>query len=104
MNKPVDEVRFDFGKNWASYSRHIDRERIHEAKVRLHSLLEPIKLEHKRFLDIGCGSGLHSLAALELGASEVMAFDVDAGCAETTRNLLAKMAGDKPYYVQKRRA
>jgi len=29
-------------------------------------------LAGKRFLDIGCGSGLHSLAALQLGAAEVV--------------------------------
>ena len=42
-------------------------------------------LANKSFLDAGCGSGLFSLAALELGAARVVSFDVDqdsVGCAK----------------------
>ena len=34
-------------------------------------------LAGKVFLDIGCGSGIHSLAALRLGAERVISFDYD---------------------------
>src|SRR5207245_4088758 len=40
------------------------------------------------FLDIGCGSGLHVLAAARLGASPIVAVDIDPLSVETTRNLL----------------
>jgi len=39
--------------------------------------LEVNDLKGKTFLDIGCGSGLFSLAALRLEASKVVSFDVD---------------------------
>ena len=49
-------------------------------------------LNGKRFLDIGCGSGLHALAALRLGASEVVALDIDSDSVATTRRLLESRA------------
>jgi ribosomal protein L11 methylase PrmA len=44
----------------------------------------------KNFLDIGCGSGLHSLAALRLGAKHVRALDIDADSVATTRLMLER--------------
>jgi ribosomal protein L11 methylase PrmA len=51
------------------------------------------------FLDVGCGSGLSSLAALTLGAGQVMAFDLDAGAtsratttADTSTRLVTRCA------------
>ena len=43
-----------------------------------------------RLLDIGCGSGLHTLAALRLGAAFVQAVDIDPECVSTTRALLER--------------
>jgi ribosomal protein L11 methyltransferase len=37
-----------------------------------------------RVLDVGCGSGILSLAAAKLGAREVRAVDVDANCVRVT--------------------
>jgi ribosomal protein L11 methyltransferase len=37
-----------------------------------------------RVLDVGCGSGILSLAAAKLGAHEVLAVDVDANCVRVT--------------------
>jgi SAM-dependent methyltransferase len=39
------------------------------------------------FLDIGCGSGLHALAAWRAGAEQVLAFDYDPDSVTTTRRL-----------------
>lgn len=44
------------------------------------------------FLDIGCGSGIHALAALRLGAAYVLAIDVDADAIQTTRSVLERYA------------
>lgn len=59
-----------------------------EAEVGLLRLMGGERLEGKRFLDIGSGSGLHSLAALRLGAREVLAVDIDADSVATTRAVL----------------
>ncbi len=44
-------------------------------------------LKGRSFLDIGCGSGIHSLAALKAGAAKVISFDVDPYSVETTRRV-----------------
>lgn len=43
-----------------------------------------VVLAGRRVLDIGCGSGLYTLAALADGATTVTALDINAGCIETT--------------------
>jgi len=44
-------------------------------------------IEGKSFLDIGSGSGLHSLAAHKLGAARVVSFDYDAEAVACTREV-----------------
>ena len=86
----TEEERFEFGANWSSFARLLDAERIASAERRLASMLGTQDLSGRRFLDIGCGSGLHSLAALRLGAKEVVAIDLDATSVATTRAVLAR--------------
>ncbi len=48
--------------------------------------LEKVELQDLRVADIGCGSGILSLAALELGAKEVFAVDVDPLAINSTNS------------------
>lgn len=43
------------------------------------------KTKHPRVLDVGCGSGILSIAALKLGASAVTGTDLDENCMISTR-------------------
>ena len=62
-------THFAFGRNWASYSTIIDDARVAQAEDGLAQLLGREGLAGKTFLDIGCGSGLHAVAAARLGAA-----------------------------------
>ena len=55
---------FSFGRNWDRYVReHFDDERVEISRRHLLDFLGLPDLSGKTFLDIGCGSGIHSLAA-----------------------------------------
>lgn len=76
--------RFRFGENWKSFARTLDHERVERAKDALVEMLDVSCLDGKRFLDVGSGSGLSSLAARLLGAS-VQSFDFDVSSVECTK-------------------
>jgi len=82
--------RFSFGKNWQKYSVLIDEQRIKQAEESLKKMLDIESLRGLTFLDIGCGSGLFSLAAIRLGAKSVHSFDYDLASVECTRALKEK--------------
>lgn len=65
---------FDFGSNWKNFLSLVDEERIAAAEESLKLRLGQSNLSGKTFLDIGCGSGLFSLAAKRMGA-RVTSFD-----------------------------
>lgn len=71
-----------------SFSGLIDHETIRLAEERMASFLGTRDFSARTFLDIGCGSGLHSLVALRFGTKEVTAIDVDPDSVSTTRALL----------------
>jgi SAM-dependent methyltransferase len=80
--------RFEFGENWRSFLNRLDAKRIGEAEKSLKWLLDCGRLDGKRFLDIGSGSGLSSLVARRLGA-DVVSFDYDpqsVNCTTTLRD------------------
>ena len=81
-------VRFGFGKNWSVYEKGIDDLAISAAKTSLENKLEE-DLKGKTFLDIGCGSGLFSLAAYLLGA-KVTCFDYDLDSVDTANRLFSR--------------
>jgi SAM-dependent methyltransferase len=86
-------MRYEFGKNWAEFIEHsLSAERVETSRKQLLEVLKLPDLRGRSFLDIGCGSGLHSLAAHYAGAERVTSFDYDSGSVATTR-LLHQHAG-----------
>ena len=63
--------RFKFGKNWKSFLKKLNKERIVHAENSLKIMLGVKNLVGKTFVDVGSGSGLFSLAAKNLGASVI---------------------------------
>jgi 2-polyprenyl-6-hydroxyphenyl methylase/3-demethylubiquinone-9 3-methyltransferase len=86
------ESHFSFGENWAQYAEKIDERRIEEAEKSLIRLVGRESIQKRTFLDIGCGSGLFSLAALRLGCQRLLAVDLDPNSVQTTRKTLERYA------------
>lgn len=85
--------RFPFGDNWGSFLSVVDDDRIAEARRSLARMLATDDLNGKRFVDIGSGSGLFSLAARLMGA-EVHSIDFDPGSVRCTQQLRARFFAD----------
>ena len=92
-------THFAFGRNWASYADLIDDRRIKEAKDALVRLVGAETLAGTTFLDLGCGAGLNAVAAAQLGASHIVAVDVDPVAAATTRRVLPRHAPNASFEV-----
>ncbi len=83
----MHEQSFSFGQNWKKFLAAIDEERIGTSEASLTEFLGLDNLRGKNFLDIGCGSGLFSLAAVRLGADRVVSFDIDPFSVECCKYL-----------------
>lgn len=87
------QERFAFGKNWEQFLKQFSEERAAIAKKNLLNSLQLPDLNGMTFLDIGSGSGLHSLSAWRAGAERVVSFDYDVNSVAAT-TALWKMAGE----------
>ena len=95
------DVRFAFGRNWASYAALVGEREIAEAEKGLLKLIPEPELRGRSFLDIGCGSGLHALAAARLGASRILAIDYDPDSVSTTKGLLERHDVGVPWQAER---
>jgi SAM-dependent methyltransferase len=91
--------RFEFGRNWGRFLALLDEDRIAAAARSLQTMLEAERLDGQRFLDVGSGSGLFSLAAVRLGA-DVHSFDYDPQSVACTKNLKESYAPNAAWTVE----
>jgi 2-polyprenyl-6-hydroxyphenyl methylase/3-demethylubiquinone-9 3-methyltransferase len=93
--------RFEFGDNWRRFLGVLDERRIIAAEDSLARMLHERDLAGRRFLDIGSGSGLFSLAARRLGAM-VHSFDFDPASVACTMELRRRYrAGDAAWTIER---
>lgn len=97
FRKAMNELRFKFGENWTRFLSVINDERITMAEARLSEALG--NLRGKTFLDIGSGSGIHSLAAVRLGASRVVSFDYDVKSVACSREMKRRFAPNADWAI-----
>lgn len=85
MTKEEDQ-RFEFGKNWSDFiQKHFSSEKVEISKNHILKFMDRQDLNGLSILDIGCGSGLHSIAMLESGATSVHGFDYDPNSVAASR-------------------
>jgi 2-polyprenyl-6-hydroxyphenyl methylase/3-demethylubiquinone-9 3-methyltransferase len=85
--------RFEFGRNWRRFLASVNEGRIEAAERALTEKLGDVR--GMSFLDIGCGSGMSSLAAHRLGAL-VSSFDYDPECVACTLELQRRFGAAWP--------
>jgi 2-polyprenyl-3-methyl-5-hydroxy-6-metoxy-1,4-benzoquinol methylase len=93
-----DDNRFEFGSNWLRFLETVNEQRIAAAVESLRTMLGVETLDGLRFLDVGSGSGLFSLAAQRLGA-EVHSFDYDPQSVACTREMKRRFGSDSPHWT-----
>ena len=86
-----ERIGFSFGENWQRYLESFDDAKLAQAQESLTASFAGAEISGHTFLDLGCGSGIFSLAARRLGAT-VTSVDVDPASAACARGL----RGDDP--------
>jgi len=96
----VSGGRFEFGANWRAFLKSVDESRIRQVEASLQEMLDIPHLQSMRILDVGCGSGLFSLAARRLGAT-VHSFDFDPAAVAAAEELKLRFApGDALWTIE----
>ncbi len=99
-NEVLEGERFEFGKNWQNFLENLNEEQINECKKSLKEFLQIKDLKEKSFIDVGSGSGIMSLAAVQLGA-KVYSFDYDPSCVWCTEQLRKRFNFDnKRWHIE----
>jgi SAM-dependent methyltransferase len=86
--------RYGFGKNWTRFvEKSATPERVDVARRHILAFIGRDNLNGLDFLDIGCGSGIHSLAAYRAGVGKIRGFDYDENSVNAT-NIMRRSAGE----------
>jgi 2-polyprenyl-6-hydroxyphenyl methylase/3-demethylubiquinone-9 3-methyltransferase len=94
MTADNTEMRFEFGDNWKDFiGSNFSIERVEISKKHMLDFIGCCDFSGRDFLDIGCGSGLHSMAALISGATRVHSFDCDPNSIAAS-NLIREKIGN----------
>jgi SAM-dependent methyltransferase len=93
------EAHFEFGRNWQNYVKLVDEEDIQRGIESLTRILPAEELAGKSFFDIGSGSGMTILSALNLGASTCKGVDIDPNSVAAAQALLGRHAKGQNWQV-----
>lgn len=94
--------RYEFGKNWTRFvQKSANEERVAIARRHILNFIGRDDLSGLNFLDIGCGSGIHSLAAYQAGAGKIHGFDYDVNSVNATQ-IMRRRADEPPNWTVER--
>ena len=80
-------LTFRFGENWQSFLKSISDEAIGTACTDITNWLGAACVAGRTVVDVGCGSGIHSLCFHLLGANRIVSLDVDRQSVAATQSL-----------------
>jgi 2-polyprenyl-6-hydroxyphenyl methylase/3-demethylubiquinone-9 3-methyltransferase len=81
----ASRISFSFGRNWRSFARLASPAILKEAQGDIVEWIGADGVAGKTVIDIGCGSGIHSLGFHRLGARQLTSIDVDPHSVACTR-------------------
>lgn len=93
-------MNFSFGRNWRSFARFVSEDAIAEAQAHIVDWLGVDGVKDKTVVDIGCGSGIHSLCFHRLGAKSVHSLDVDPHSVICTEQFWRKAGSPESWQVR----
>jgi SAM-dependent methyltransferase len=97
----TDEKRFEFGRNWRKFVEgHYSQEVVDISKSHILTFLKRPDLNGLQVIDIGCGSGLHSMAMFQAGAASIHSFDYDPDSVAATQFLHEKAGSPAAWTFQ----
>ena len=97
---PLNE-RFEFGKNWSKFiETKFNEDRVKSAIDVFCEFTGLSDLSGKSFIDVGCGSGLHSLAASRMNARSIYSFDFDPHAVAVSKLLRQREAIKSEWQIE----
>jgi 2-polyprenyl-3-methyl-5-hydroxy-6-metoxy-1,4-benzoquinol methylase len=100
MNTQTSSAPFAFGRNWQSFLKSVSPGAVESATRDIQSWLGRERVEGKTVVDVGCGSGLHSLCFQSLRPRRLVSLDVDAESVQATRSLWEKAGRPDNWEIQ----
>jgi 2-polyprenyl-3-methyl-5-hydroxy-6-metoxy-1,4-benzoquinol methylase len=95
------EERFEFGKNWLDFiQKNFGQDKVDTSMSHILRFMKREDLKGLNFLDIGCGSGLHSVAALQAGATKVHGFDYDPNSVAASKFVQQQVGNPESWTVE----
>ncbi len=95
-----EKISFSFGRNWKDFAGTISDKECAGAMEDIRFWLGDEAVKGRRVVDVGSGSGLHSLSMSRLGATSIFSFDYDQESVNTTRSLWEREGSPKTWQVE----
>jgi 2-polyprenyl-6-hydroxyphenyl methylase/3-demethylubiquinone-9 3-methyltransferase len=99
MTTSTESTTFAFGKNWQSFLETLSPDAVDGARRDIEDWLGSRGIRNRTVVDVGCGSGIHSLCFHMLGAARVVSLDVDVQSVSATRSLWERAGGPANWQV-----
>ncbi len=94
-----NRITFSFGENWKEYLNTVDVKEIEGAKLDIEKWLGKDQVKGKSVVDIGSGSGIHSLSFYLLEAKRIYSFDFDKHSVDATKSMWNKAKCPKNWNI-----